>query len=90
MMLYALLLVFLVLARSLVVGDKFCGVDLEDAQNSVRLLMSHVYDVGLDNIYAMELINVSPSVGNHVALIATAAHRPSIASRRNRLAAAPI
>lgn len=33
-MLYALLLVFLVLARSLVVGDKFCGVDLEDAQNS--------------------------------------------------------
>jgi hypothetical protein len=47
-------------------------------------------DVGIAKIYAIELINISPSVGNHVALIVTAARRPSVASRRNRLAAAPI
>ena len=35
----ALLLVFLVRYRA--AGDKFCGVDLEDAQNSVGQLIFH-------------------------------------------------
>ena len=73
-----------VLARSRVHGDKFCGLDLEDAQNSVRLrVLFYIRAI-------IELINLSYSAGNPVALIATAAPWRNVASRLNRHVVAPI
>jgi hypothetical protein len=73
-----------VLAPPHVYGDKFCGVDLEDAQNTVRLrVLFYIRAI-------IELTNLSFSAGNPVALIATAVPQLNVASRLNRRVAAPI